>query len=506
MEAADIVRNAAKRFPHRPCVIEGDRALSFAEVDERAGRLVTALQSGGVRRGDRVALLAQNELEYLEIQVAAMRAGVILVPLNFRLAAPELAFIVGDCGPRLLIHGPGYAEAAAALEVPTTWHLGARGSGQSYDEMLESSPTTEPPLLDCADAATILYTSGTTGRPKGAIISNGALWSRVTMFGLEIGMRPGDTFVQGLPMFHIAANTAYSFTYRGASIVMVKGFDARLMVRVLERLRATHVLLVPTMINLLCHEPTLPRARLDHLRMVLYGASPIPPDVLRRAIELLRCDFLQFFGMTETAGCSLLRPADHDPVGHPERLSSAGTDALSFETRVVDEQDRDLPAGAVGEIICRGPSVMDGYWNAPAATSAALRGGWMHTGDLGYRCADGYLYVSDRLKDMIVSGGENVYPREVEDVLYSHPAVLEAAVIGIPHRRWGEAVHALVVLRAGAHAQTDELIAHCRGALAAYKIPKSVELVAALPKSATGKILKRQLREPYWHGPARRVD
>ncbi|MCZ7526509.1 MAG: long-chain fatty acid--CoA ligase [Acidimicrobiia bacterium] len=506
MEVPDLLSNSAKRFPDRPAVVEGARSLTFAELHERAGRAAAAFTAAGLRRGDRVAFLAFNELEYLEILVATQRAGLIVVPLNFRLAVPELAFMVGDSAPGLLVHGPGLREQAEALGVGRTWHLGSDGAGDAYEDALDAAPTpVDPPRLDHADAAAILYTSGTTGRPKGAVLSNGAVWARCTMFGLEVGMTPGDVFVQPLPMFHMAANMSQAFAYTGGTNVMVKAFDPALVVGELARHRATHVLLVPTMINLLCEEPTLAGADLSALRMVLYGASPIPPEVLRRAIAALRCDFLQFFGMTETAGSSLLRPADHDPDGHPEWLPSAGTDSLSFETRVVDPDDRPLPPGEVGEIVCRGPSVMDGYWNAPEATMEALRGGWMHTGDLGYRSADGYLYVTDRLKDMIVSGGENVYPREVEDALYEHPAVLEAAVIGVPHERWGEAVHALVVPRAGEAPNPEELIAHCRVRLAGYKVPKSVELVDELPKNPTGKILKRLVREPYWEGHERRV-
>jgi acyl-CoA synthetase (AMP-forming)/AMP-acid ligase II len=234
------------------------------------------------------------------------------------------------------------------------------------------------------------------------------------------------------------------------------------------------------------------------VRNELYGASPIAPEVLRRAIEVFGCDFVQFFGMTETSGCTLLRAADHDPVRFPERLASAGTDTVSFETRVVDAHDVELPPGEVGEIVTRGPAVMTGYWNQPEATADALRNGWMHTGDLGYRAADGYLYVTDRLKDMIVSGGENVYPREVEDVLFEHPDVLDAAVIGVPDERWGERVHAVVCLRPGRALDDAAVQRFCRERLAAYKCPRSVAFVDELPRNVTGKVLKRELRAAHW--------
>ncbi|MCZ7526651.1 MAG: long-chain-fatty-acid--CoA ligase [Acidimicrobiia bacterium] len=507
MEVPDLVRNAARRSPDRTCVVEGDRALSFADVDARASRTASALTRAGLRPGDRVALLAHNELEYLEIQAAVQRAGMTLVPLNTRLSVPELEFLVADSTPRLLIHGPDLAGAAGALGVERKWYLGGDGVGEPYDEVTAAEDASAGPGMLVAGApATIIYTSGTTGRPKGAVISNGALWARLNVTAVELGVRPGDVFVQVLPMFHIAAHLCYGFSHHGATTVMVKAFDPASLIRTIEERRATHVMLVPTIINLLGQEPTLEAADLSALRLISYGASPIAPDVLRRAIAAFpRCEFMQLFGMTETFCASMLRAGDHDPDGHPEWLASAGTDAVSFETRVVDEQGGDVGPGVVGEILSRGPCLMDGYWNAPEATEEALAGGWMHTGDLGYRSEDGYLFVTDRLKDMIVSGGENVYPREVEDVIYGHPQVLEVAVVGIPDERWGEAVHAIVVPKEPGALGARELIEHCRPRLAGYKIPKSVELVEELPKNPTGKILKRLVRERYWEGAVRRV-
>ncbi len=498
MLVPDLVHNAATRFPDRVCIAEGERSRTFAEVDEQATRMAEALHGSGLRRGDRVALLAYNELEYLEIQLAVQRAGMILVPLNFRLTVSELAVILGDCTPRLLVHGPGLDGVAGQLGVEHVWHLGASGVGDSYDELVGAAALRACDTYVPADqAAAIMYTSGTTGRPKGAVLSSGAVWARCNVMSNEADIRSGDVFVQGLPMFHIAAHTSNGFTYRGATTVLSREFDPAGFAELLTKWSATHVLLVPTMINMLTLEPSVVEADFDRLRMVLYGASPIAPEILRRAIDAFHSGFLQFFGMTETFGVSLLRPEDHDPVGHPEWLASAGTDALSAETRVVDPDGADVPPGVVGEILSRGPTVMDGYWNDPRATDDALRGGWMHTGDLGYRSPDGYLFVSDRLKDMIVSGGENVYPREVEDVLHEHPAVLEAAVIGVPDDRWGERVHALVVLRPGATADPETITEFCREHLAGYKVPKSLELSAELPKNATGKVLKHLLRDRY---------
>lgn len=494
MYVADLLRNPARRFPDRSCVAEGTRSITFAQADQRADRVAASLAELGVRKGDRIGLLARNELEYLEIQVAAQRAGAILVPLNFRLSPAELAFIVGDSEITLLVHGPGLTDVARQLAVAQTLHLGDNGYGDPYDQLLDRALPTGESDLDADAPANILYTSGTTGRPKGALVTNAGLYARAMALALDVGADPGSVFVQTLPMFHIAATTAYSFTLRGSSLVMLKEFTVDAVVDTLRTRRATHVLLVPTTINLINNAKGVDPHHFDHLEMVIYGASPIAPEVLRRAISVFRCGFLQLYGMTETFACSLLRTDDHDPDGHPELLGSAGTDAISYETRVVDDQDRPCPAGSVGEIVARGPALMTEYWRAPEESARALRHGWMHTGDLGYRGENGYLYVTDRLKDMIISGGENVYPREVEDVLYAHGAVLEAAVIGVPDERWHERVHAVVVVRPGGLVTEQELMDHCRSALAGYKCPKTVSFVESLPKNATGKILKRDLR------------
>ena len=362
VQVPDLLRNPAKRFPDRLAVIEGSRRLTFAEVDRRADQLAAALQARGIEPGDRVALLAMNELEYLEIQVAAQRLGAILVPLNYRLAAPELDFIVRNSGCRLLIHGPGYEVTAKGLGVADNLHLGPTGHGDSYDEALagHTDPAAFGPL-DADTPCTILYTSGTTGRPKGAVLTNLSVYARCAGNALELRVKPGDVFVQTLPMFHIAANLAYSFTYVGATLALVREFSPPTVLEVLRATSATHVLLVPTTINMLNNHPGIDEERFDDLRMVLYGASAIAPDVLRRAIEVFGCGFLQFFGMTETSGCSLLRVHDHDPVGRPDLLASAGTDAISFETRVVDQDDHECPPGVVGEIVTRGPALMVGY-------------------------------------------------------------------------------------------------------------------------------------------------
>jgi acyl-CoA synthetase (AMP-forming)/AMP-acid ligase II len=506
MRVPDLLANAVERFPERPCVIEGEGSLSFAAADGRADRLAQAFAGHGLRPGDRVALLAKSELEYLEIQVASQRAGLILVPLNQRLATPELRAILSNCEPALLIHGPGYAETAAELGLPVTWHLKDEGVGDAYEAVLRGfEPTGAHVRLDAQLPCSILYTSGTTGRSKGAVTSNGALWAHVNLMALEIGMRPGDSFLFPIPLFHVSSAVAYAFAYRGCTVVLMRDFDPAGAVAAMARHRTSHAVFVPTMIGRVVEELGAHAADLPALRLVLYGGSAISPELLRRALATLGCDFLQGYGLTEALNAAMLRTDEHDPDGRPELLASAGKATISYEVRVVDTGGRELPAGEVGELVIRGPGVMDGYWNAPEDTARALRGGWLHTGDLGHRSDDGYLYITDRLKDVIVSGGENVYSREVEDALSEHPGVLEVAVIGIPSARWGEAVHGVVVPRPGARLDPDELLASCRGRLAGYKLPKSVEVVDDLPKNASGKILKREIRDAYWRETERAV-
>jgi acyl-CoA synthetase (AMP-forming)/AMP-acid ligase II len=503
MQLPDLLANSAARFPARECVVGGGGELSFADVDDRAGRAAAALREAGAGLGSRVALLARNEPEYFELQVAVQRAGAILVPLNHRLAARELRAILGDCEPEVIVYGSEFADVVGELGVPISWELGAGGEYESA--LAGTAAGVSAGTLDSAAPCSLLYTSGTTGRAKGAVISNGALWARVNLFGLELGIRSGDSLLFPIPMFHTSSALAYAVAYLGGSVVLMRDFDAAGAIASMARHRTSHAVFVPTMLGRLVEELGAHRVALDALRLVLYGGSAIAPDLLRRAMAALGCQFVQGYGLTEAINATMLRADDHDPDRRPELLVSAGTATISYEFKVVDPLEQEVPPGELGEIVLRGPGLMDGYWRSPTETANVMRGGWLHTGDLGRRTADGYLYVTDRLKDVIVSGGENVYSREVEDALYSHPAVREVAVIGIPSPQWGESVHAEVVLRPGVTLESDELVAHCRRQLAGYKTPKSIAFVDELPKSASGKILKREVREKYWRDSARAV-
>jgi long-chain acyl-CoA synthetase len=490
----DLLSYARTRAPDHPAVIAGAGSFTFSELDSRASRLVRLFREFSLAAGDVIALLAKSEAEYFEIHVAAIRAGLVLLPLNFRLALPELEYIIDDSRPKLLFCGEEFVETAAALEVDRQYSLGAE-----YDALIASvEPVEDKHWLISADAPwVILYTSGTTGRPKGTIISNRALFARIHCNLHEYQLTAEDRFLMCLQLFHIGSVNCLSHLYIGSTIVIIKDFDPLRVLELLPRHRISVALLVPTMINTIVNLPEVETANFSSLRLMVYGGSPIPPVTLSRAVGLMGCGFLQTYGMTETNAITFLRPRDHDPVNKPHRLASAGTVGLGMEARVVDELDRDVGAGERGEIVCRGPCLMDQYLNLPEATEEAMLGGWMHTGDVGYFDEEGYLYVTDRKKDMIVSGGENVYPREVEDVLFEHPDILEAAVIGIPDEKWGERVHAVLVLRPGVTADTDGLIAFVRARLAGYKVPKTMELVAELPKNAAGKVAKNELRESW---------
>lgn len=492
----DLVAEAARRFPEATAVVGNEAELTFAQLDERVDRLGAALHDHGVRPGARVALLAANELEYLEVQGACVRFGYTLVPLNTRLAVPELAYILGDSSPDALIAGRQEHNRARQLadqqDIPWVAGLGPRGDDvDPYDDALAAADT-PPAVPDGPELATaILYTSGTTGRPKGAVITRRGFMARVFVNALELEATDRDVFQQSLPMFHIAAFLAYAYLFRGGTIVMLPAFDPAACLASFARHQVTSTVLVPTMIDMLLESPEIADHDSGALELIIYGGSSIDPPLLRRAIEKFQCDFHQQYGMTETGAQTILRPTDH-VVEDENRLSSGGTPAVSFEVRVVDEEDRSLQTGEVGEVVCTGPAVMSGYWNLPEATAETLRNGWMHTGDMGYIDEHGLLHIVDRRNDMIVSGGENVYPREVEAVLADLEGLREVAVVGLAHSRWGQQVTGVVPHDAPANEVLDAFL---RERIAGYKVPRRWVRVDEIPRNVTGKILKTKLRE-----------
>jgi long-chain acyl-CoA synthetase len=498
----DIPRRNAHRHPHKPGIVFGEVSFSWWQVNQRVNRLANALREMGLTKGERVALLARNDHRYLEAYWGLAKAGLIAVPLNYRLLEVELVALLNHAQASALLIGPEYRELGPALSRAVHSVRRVIGLGDEYERLLDASSADEPPAcVGEDDPFAILYTSGTTGLPKGAVVSHRNLENNVFNQALADGSRSDDVNLTATPLYHMGALfMATTYTYLGCTNVILPQFDPREVLRAIERERVTVCLLVPTMLNLLLHHEELDRNDLSSLRLVFYGGSVIPVPVLRRAIEALGCAFTQGYGLTETIEATFLVAADHvleeDPV-RERRLGSAGREAVNAEVRVVDEEGRELAPGEIGEIVVRGPSVIREYWRAPDETARAIRRGWFYTGDVGYLDEDGYLFVVDRRKDMIISGGTNIYPSEVEEVLYRHPAVLEAAVIGVPDEVWGESVKAVVALKPGRTVSEEELIDHCRQQLASYKKPRRVEFVASLPRNPSGKILKRELRAAH---------
>jgi long-chain acyl-CoA synthetase len=516
------LRRAAALRPDDVAVVCGARSVSYRDLDRRARSAAVAVGELGVSRGGRVGFLGANSLAHLEAWLGIPAAGRVLVDLNFRLAEDELAFMVDDAGIEALVVDDERLEAGRALQarcssLRTLILDGAQAAPAGligYEELTGASPAPPEPCAE-AELATISYTGGTTGTPKGVMLSHGNLLANARHNLIVTGHRADDRFLHVSPMFHVAGTAnVFAATWVGAAQVVLPRFDARAVLEAIERERVTLTLLVPTMLAMLLEEhEARPGADLSTLRNLHYAASPISAGVQRRAIEVLPCEVAQMYGMTEAApSVTWCTPDDHRR-GHAgeepyrTRLASMGAPIPGVEVEVRRPDDTPADVGEVGEVCVRGPNVMLGYWRRPEATEDALRGGWYRTGDAAYADGCGYLYMVDRYKDMIISGAENVYSIEVEQVLAGHPAVLEAAVFGIPHPQWGEAVHAVVVPVAGAQPSAEELIAWCRGRIAGYKTPRSVALRAeALPRSGAGKVLKSPLREPHWAGIARRVS
>jgi acyl-CoA synthetase (AMP-forming)/AMP-acid ligase II len=393
------------------------------------------------------------------------------------------------------------------VTLDATSNLGWEEYGQWVADQSGAAPALQ---IDPDGELYQMYTSGTTGLPKGAVLTHRSVTANMAQIGLAHRGAPSERSLVVLPLFHAAiVPTTFSPLSWGGALYILEQFDPAEVVRALSEEQISFATLVPAMIQAcLLGVPDVAERRYEQLRTIYYGASPISESTLARAMQVFPCGFIQSYGMTEaTQAVTFLQPADHRRAvsGQPQVLLSAGRPAVGTEVRIVDPAGRPLPTGALGEIVVRGPQLMKGYWNRPEETAAMLRDGWLHTGDAGMLDNAGYLYVQDRIKDMIVSGGENVFPSVVENVLYQHPAVAEAAVIGVPDERWGETVKAIVVLRAGTAATTEELIDFCRGRLAGFERPRSVDFVEALPRTPTGKVLKRVLREPYWSGQVRRV-
>jgi acyl-CoA synthetase (AMP-forming)/AMP-acid ligase II len=518
MRLHDFLDYWADARPGTEFAVQGERRLTYREALGAVNRLANVFVAAGLRVGDRVAVLSENSIEYVLLYFAASKAGVAVVPLNYRLTVPEWTYILNDAQPRMLIASGQYLTAIdsfrSKLETVERFvasdAVGLAG-WENLHEWLSNEPNTPPERLVTEESDALqMYTSGTTGNPKGAILTHRAVTANVFQIEHAFHLEPGERSLVVVPLFHAGAvPSAFSCVSRGGCLYIQQDFDPSEVVRALSEERICYAALVPSMIQAcLVGVPDAAERSYDSLRLVYYGASPIAERTLRWAMDVFRCGFVQSYGMTEaTQSLTFLSPADHRRGldEQPKLLLSAGRPAMGTEIRIVDDDDTPLPNGALGEIVACGPQLMRGYWNRPDESAKALRGGWLHTRDIGYIDDEGYIYVQDRLKDMIVSGGENVYPRVVEDVLFQHPAIADAAVIGVPDERWGEAVKAVVVLRAGMTSTEEEIIGFCRGKLGGFELPRSVDFVDALPRNASGKVLKHVVREPYWIGWDRRV-
>jgi acyl-CoA synthetase (AMP-forming)/AMP-acid ligase II len=478
-------------------------------------RLAGALHALGVARGDRVAILSLNSDRYAELLLAVPWADAVLNPVNVRWSPAEIVYSLVESETAVLFVDDAFAPAVPALReghagLTTVVHMGDGPTPDgmlAYEDLVDGAAPVPDARRGGDEIAGLFYTGGTTGFPKGVMISHtnlltSALGSQATC-PIVI---PGGRLLHAAPMFHLADLAAWTAQCMvGGTHVIVPMFEPTAVLAAIEDHQATNGLLVPTMIQMLVDHPAVAERDLSSMRIILYGASPITEALLERAMKTFpRADFVQAYGMTEVAPvATILSAEDHR---HGARPRSAGRAAAPAEVRIVDPDDNEVPRGTVGEVVVRGGHVMQGYWRKPEETAEALRGGWMHTGDGAYMDDDGYIYIVDRIKDMIISGGENVYSAEVENAVSQHPAVAACAVIGVPDDEWGERVHAVIVLQPGAGATADEIREHAKGLIAGYKAPRSAEFVDALPLSGAGKVLKRELRANHWGESDRGVN
>lgn len=518
-----VLGRAVRYFPDKVASIFEGRSQTYRELGNRVNALSFALDRLGIGRNDRVAIYLLNSSHFLETVYACFEIGAVIVPLNTRLAADELVFIINDAECKGFITDHALRPLAESFKsrLQGIEHFIAVVGGEDfldYESLIEKHLGQErEPLIDeeVSDErlAGLFYTSGTTGLPKGVMLSHRNLWMNALHTLATRAPEPNLNFLHAAPMFHLATfPAAINVTVNGGTHTILQRFDLKAMMGLIENARVTSTVLVPTMLNFLINHPDFTKHDLSSLRRITYGAAPMPVELLKRAMKLLpNVEFGQGYGQTESSPLltSLLHE-DHVTDGEERltrRLASCGRPIAGVEVEILTDEGKFARPGEVGEVIARGPNVMMGYWKRPEETAAALRNGWLHTGDMATVDEDGFIYLVDRKKDMIISGGENVYSTEVENVVYQHPAISEAAVIGVPDEKWGETVSAIVTVKPNSNLTEQELIDFCAARLADYKVPKRVEIrEGELPKSGTGKILKKELREPYWQGHNRRVN
>ncbi len=496
---AGVLAHHADRFPDRPCLIWDGEVIRYAELDRRAGRVAAGLRDLGVGRGDVVAVLLYNCPEFIEVMFAIGRIGAVFMPVNWRLAGEEVAYIATHAGAKLLVSEPELAALAEAVRprLPGIRFVSVGEASAGWTPFAVLRDAAEAPALEAVsgeDLHRLTYTSGTTARPKGVMITYANLYWKNIAHLVEFGLTGADTGLACGPLYHVGALdlTTTTLLYAGGTVEIHGKFEADRVLDALEHHAISNVWLAPSMVNQLLAHPLLDHWDLSGVKLIIDGGEKMPLPLIERILRVFpNAWFADAYGLTETvSGDTFL-----DKRKSVEKIGSVGKPCLHLEVAIWDDDDRPVPAGTLGEIVLRGPKVFKGYWKDPEATTAAFRGGWFHTGDIGSLDAEGFLYIVDRKKDMIISGGENIASPEVERVLYEHPAVLEAAVVGRPDPRWGEVPVAVVVLREGMKAGAEELEEFCRTRLAKFKVPKGVLFVESLPRNPSGKVLKRVLRE-----------
>ena len=510
---ADPIRRHALERGDRPALVFEGQETTYRQLDARSNQVANGLIAAGVKPGQRIAILAKNIDLFFEIYYGATKAGAVLVPINFRLAPPEVAYVLNDAVAKMLFVTEEFHDLVAGIEAEVAGLeqvltlQGGRDGWTGYAAWRDGQPTDDPRMEGApSDTCLQAYSSGTTGHPKGVEITHDNFVQFLPNPLAEWGTwEADDVSLVAMPLFHVAGCVwAFVGLYIGANNILLPEVDPPAILKAIETYKVTQVIFVPAVILFLLQTPGAAETDVSSVKMVLYGASPIPLPVLQQAMEIFDCGFAQLYGLTETTGAvTYLPPEDHDGS---EKMKSCGKPMRGVKIRVVDENGQDCAPGVVGEVIVAGVQVMKGYWNQPEETAKAVRDGWFYSGDAGYFDTEGYLYIHDRVKDMIVSGGENIYPAEVESALAGHEKIADVAVIGVPDEKWGETVKAVIVTAPGAELSADEVIAYARQQIAGYKIPRSVDFTDELPRNPSGKILKRELRQPYWDGHDRQVN
>ena len=508
---ADIIYRNAILHPDSEAFVYGSERVSFKQFNERVNRLIHGLHALGIQKGDIIGILSWNQLEYPEVFGAAMKGGFVLAHYNPRLHAEELIHVINDSEPRVLFLGPELVETIDGIlkQLPKTEYFlsfgDVQGQIKAYKGMLEGQPIEEPDTrVTEEDPLTIFYTSGTTGMPRGAIYKHRQKMENTCMKALDIGVEFGNRHLVVLPMFHIGGDSHIwpFFLKGGCNVIMPVPFDLADALRAIQEEQITDIHIVPTQLVSLINLPDIDKYDHQCLKRIWYAASPMPTEILKQGLSVFGSKFIQGYGLTESGpDVTVLSKENHhfpeESTDAQSVLASCGRPCVGVHVRIVDDDGRDVEVGKIGEIVVQSKRIMTGYYHRPEETKETIRDGWLYTGDLGYYDEKGYIYIADRKKDMIISGGENVYPIEVENVLYRHPAVKEVAVIGVPDPYWIERVHALVVLKENAQTSEEDIIDFCKEHIAKYKSPKTVEFVDDLPKNPQGKILKREIRSKY---------